>query len=128
MLMLYNDRRFRNRRRNLRNHATEAEQLLWFVLRERGFRGLKFRRQYGVGPYILDFFCPSIRLAIEVDGGQHYDDDRRLYDRKRSAFLARHDIRVVRVSNAEVLNRLDEVVAFLDRIVTTPFTSSRQEA
>ena len=62
--------------RKLRKEQTNAEQLLWHVLRNRQFGGLKFRRQYPVAPYVLDFYCHEARLAIEVDGGQHNEPDR----------------------------------------------------
>ena len=57
--------------RNLRQHQTEAEQRLWYHLRARRFLGLKFRRQVPLGPYIVDFLCPALKLVIEADGGQH---------------------------------------------------------
>ena len=57
--------------RQLRQHQTEAEQRLWYHLRARRFLGLKFRRQVPLGPYIVDFLCPALKLVIEADGGQH---------------------------------------------------------
>ncbi|MEK7751746.1 MAG: endonuclease domain-containing protein, partial [Acidobacteriota bacterium] len=59
------------RRRRLRREATDAESLLWRLLRGRQLAGEKFRRQHQVGPYILDYYCPSQKIAIEADGGQH---------------------------------------------------------
>ena len=70
---LHNEPARKARRRRLRREATDAERRMWRVSRARRMAGLKLFRQYGVGPYILDFCCPERRLAIEVDGGQHGD-------------------------------------------------------
>ena len=61
----------KTRRRSLRKSSTDAERKLWSKLRNKQLAGLKFFRQYSVGPYILDFYCPTLRLDIEADGGQH---------------------------------------------------------
>jgi very-short-patch-repair endonuclease len=96
-------------RRTLRRLSTDAEQLLWMLLR-RGALGARFRRQHPVGPYVLDFFCPSHRLAIELDGGQHWCDERPERDHLRDAFLASRGIRVLRFSNAEVFEETEAVL------------------
>jgi very-short-patch-repair endonuclease len=70
--------------------------------------GIRFRRQHPIGAYIVDFYCPSARLAVEIDGYSHADALAR--DAKRTAFLAAQDVRVIRFSNDEVLKKLDEVV------------------
>ncbi|MCY1273282.1 hypothetical protein D9M68_213800 [compost metagenome] len=101
--------------RQLRKTATDAEHLLWRHLRARQLAGRKFRRQHPVPPYVLDFFCREIGLAIEVDGGQHFDDDGVRRDGRRDAFLAGQGIRVLRFSSREVLV---ELAAVLERIVT----------
>lgn len=118
--MLYNDIRFKQRRQDLRNSATEGEQKLWFALRKRNLGGYKFRRQYGVGKYIVDFYCPERRLIVEVDGGQHYEQSQQEYDEERTAFLKTHDIRVVRVTNAEVMNKMEAVLEKILEVTTTP--------
>lgn len=73
--------------RDLRLHLTDAEQRLWPSLRDRRMGGFKFRRQHPIGTYIVDFYCHQARLAIEIDGGQHNQDDQRLYDERRTAYL-----------------------------------------
>lgn len=118
--MLYNDRRLKQRRQNLRNSATEPEQRLWFALRKRNLGGYKFQRQYGIGPYIVDFYCPARRLAVEVDGGQHFESAQQAYDNKRTLFLISHDIRVVRVTNVEVMNDFDNVLEKILEVANTP--------
>ena len=107
MKHFYQDRSKKAFRKKLRNEATYAEQLMWHCLRKRSLEGYKFTRQYGVGPYILDFYCPEKRLAVEIDGGQH--DENRAYDEKRTEFLNQANIRVLRYWNNEVQENLDGV-------------------
>jgi len=99
--------------RNLRGSQTDAENLFWYLLRDRRFLGLKFRRQHPVPPYVLDFYCEELRLAIELDGGQHNDPEGIERDRERDIFLARHNIRVLRYWNDDVLTRLEDVLEHL---------------
>jgi very-short-patch-repair endonuclease len=75
---------------------------MWFVLRNRHL-GAKFRRQATAGPYTLDFFCPCLRLAVEIDGSQHRDEAGLRYDAERDAALAAAGIKVLRFSNQEAL-------------------------
>jgi very-short-patch-repair endonuclease len=89
-------------RRLLRQRSTDAERELWYRLRRRGL-GAKFRRQHTLGPYTLDFYCPTARLAIELDGGQHYEGVQRERDLARDEWLAGRGIRVLRFSDREVL-------------------------
>ena len=82
------------RARELRRQSTAAETRLWHFLRDRRLRGLKFRRQHAVGPYILDFYCSEARLAIEVDGGGHAETEQKAYDRERTRAIAARGIRL----------------------------------
>jgi very-short-patch-repair endonuclease len=97
------DSKFLDLARKLRKNQTDAEKLLWGILRNRQLLGVKFRRQQPVGPYILDFYCYDYKLCIELDGGQHYTNDGQRYDTDRSAFLKTNEIHVVRFSNLDVL-------------------------
>ena len=72
------------RRRELRTYGTSAEAALWNLLKKRQLRGRKFRRQHSVGRYILDFYCPSERLAIELDGAHHYTPAGQDHDARRT--------------------------------------------
>ncbi len=101
--------------RNLRKEQTDAEALLWQLLRARRFCGFKFRRQYPICGYILDFYCYDVALAVELDGGGHNDEEQRLYDEERTAVLTESGIRVVRFWNNDVLNSLDAVLEELYR-------------
>jgi very-short-patch-repair endonuclease len=94
--------------RELRKTLTDAEQMIWSLLRDRRMAGLKFRRQHPIPPYILDFYCDEARFAIELDGGQHAEQVG--YDAKRSEALAQQGIKVMRFWNNDVLSQ-PEVVA-----------------
>jgi very-short-patch-repair endonuclease len=96
--------------RQLRRQQTDAEQLLWSLLRARRLGGWKFRRQHPLPPYILDFYCHELGLAIELDGGQHNDPSARRYDERRNAFLAKRGIKVLRFWNHEVLQDTEAVL------------------
>jgi len=106
---LYNDPTTKLDRRGLRKNATDAERKLWGMLRSRRVIGLKFLRQYSVGPYILDFYCPERRLAIEVDGGQHADLYGQQHDAYRDRYLSELKIRVIRFWNNDVLQNTEGV-------------------
>ena len=97
--------------RNLRGLTTEAETLLWQHLRGRRFQNFKFRRQRALGPYILDFICLEVGLVIEIDGGQH--GEQQAYDQARTALIEAQGLSVIRFWNHEVMN---ETAAVLERI------------
>jgi very-short-patch-repair endonuclease len=97
-----------DRARALRKQATDAERLLWKHLRSRQLDGHKFRRQTPVGPYVVDFLCLEHRLVIELDGGQHADQQEK--DQERSARLAGWGFRVLRFWNHEVLSNTEGVL------------------
>ena len=96
--------------RQLRRRQTDAERALWGYLRDRRFFGLKFRRQVPCGTYVLDFYCHELRLAVELDGGQHLES---AHDTERDAWLVGQGIRVVRFWNHDVLARTDVVLESL---------------
>jgi very-short-patch-repair endonuclease len=88
--------------RRLRREATLAEREAWEILRDRRFHGLKFRRQQPVGPFVVDFYCPSLRLAIELDGPIHNDPEVASQDNDRTNYLTSQDIQVLRLSNTAI--------------------------
>ena len=94
--------------RDLRARTTEAETLLWQQLRGRRFQNFKFRRQRALGPYILDFICLEAGLVIEVDGGQH--GEQQVYDQARTALIETHGLVVIRFWNHEVMNEMSAVL------------------
>jgi very-short-patch-repair endonuclease len=91
-------------RRSLRRTATDAEAALWSELRDRRLGGFKFRRQHPCGPFILDFYCAEGSLAIELDGGQHFEEPTLAYDERRSAFVRERGIDVLRFPNDVVFS------------------------
>ena len=94
--------------RLLRYNQTDAERRLWRHLRDRRLGGFKFRRQFSVAHYIVDFACPKARLVIEVDGGQH--SSREVPDNERTEFLEQKGYRVVRYWNNDILLKTDDVL------------------
>jgi len=97
----------RDRARRMRREDTGAEARLWNALRDRRLGGRKWRRQVPIGPYIVDFLCLEARLVVEVDGGQH--GDQVAYDARRTTYLERQDLRVMRFWNSAVLENSDGV-------------------
>jgi very-short-patch-repair endonuclease len=93
--------------RRLRRTMTDAERALWSRLRNAQLDRHKFRRQAPLGPFVLDFFCESERLAIEVDGGQHAESES---DARRTAWLVARGCRVIRFWNNDVLRNIDGVL------------------
>jgi very-short-patch-repair endonuclease len=98
------------RARQLRQDASNAEQVLWSRLRDRSILGVKFRRQQVLAGYILDFYCHQAKLAVELDGGQHDEPDGRSRDAHRDAVLRRLGVIVLRFWNNEVLTNISGVL------------------
>lgn len=107
--MLHNRPVLKSRRKELRNNSTPAEKLLWNLLQHSNLGSYKFRRQHSVGAYIIDFYCPSEKLAIELDGDSHFTDDAIEYDRERTTYLNSLNIKVLRFLNTEVYDNLNVV-------------------
>lgn len=105
----------RELKRRLRSEMTPAEKKLWFQLSSRQFQSLKFRRQHGIGPYIVDFYCPEKGIVIEVDGDTHASGDEKLKDRQREIYLQSLGLRVIRYTNEEVLKNLGGVLEDMAR-------------
>ncbi len=97
--------------REMRASATDAEALMWSLVRDRRLLGLKFRRQHTVGCYILDFYCDELQLAVELDGGQHQEQVS--YDNERTGWFEKQGIRVLRFWNSDVMMQTDGVMTDL---------------
>ncbi|WP_349927343.1 endonuclease domain-containing protein [Acinetobacter sp. A1-4-2] len=104
--------------KSMRHTATDAENLMWQILRAKRFMNLKFRRQHVIKPYIVDFYCHEIGLVIELDGGQHGTDDALEYDAERTKFLEALGLTVLRYWNHDMLGRLDVVLEHLWQVCT----------
>lgn len=99
-------------RRELRTSGTSAEASLWSMLKNRQVDGARFRRQYSVGPYVLDFYCASARLCVELDGAEHFAPEGQFNDGRRDEYLlAEHDIRTLRFENGMVFTQPENVIA-----------------
>lgn len=94
--------------RKLRNNMTEAEEYIWYMLRSKNIRGLKFRRQQPIGKFIVDFVCFENKLIIEIDGGQH--NVNKEYDHRRDEWLQNQGFKVMRFWNSEVIENRPAVL------------------
>ena len=102
-----------NKRKFLRNRLTPAEATLWKSLQNSNLEGRKFRRQHSVGPFIIDFYCPSEKLAVELDGQGHFTSAGQKYDEQRTKYLNRFNIRVIRIENSQVFTNLNAVLDYI---------------
>ncbi|MFA6526598.1 MAG: endonuclease domain-containing protein [Candidatus Buchananbacteria bacterium] len=100
-------------RQKLLSESPRAEIILWQKLRGRQIRGLKFHRQYGIGNFIVDFYCPEIELVIEVDGDTHYRPDAVINDELRTKIISASNLKVLRFDNNDIYRNIERV---LDRI------------
>jgi very-short-patch-repair endonuclease len=101
----------KTRARDLRKNATPTERLLWLHLSKKQIERYKFRRQHVIAPYILDFYCSSKKLAIEIDGGSHIDHEK--YDQVRNEYLRSKGITVIRFTNTEVTQNTSVVLEII---------------
>ena len=95
--------------RNLRKNSTKQERILWKLLRNHGMKNLKFKRQYPIGNYIVDFICKEKWLIIELDGGQHNETENILHDKERTDYLNSRGFKVLRFWNNEIDKNLKGV-------------------
>jgi very-short-patch-repair endonuclease len=98
--------------RLLRKRMTPEERRLWSHLRKKSF-SVQFRKQVPFGPYILDFFCVAKKVAVELDGDQHYEEQAKEYDAARDEYLQSHEVTVLRFRNREVKTNLDGVLTLI---------------
>ncbi|MBU2713540.1 endonuclease domain-containing protein [Zooshikella harenae] len=105
-----NDKNNLTRRRALRSNLTEPERRLWNALRKKQL-GVKFRRQHGIGQYIVDFYCAERRLVIEVDGESHFTHEGIAYDDVRDRFLESCGLKVLHFTNQQVMCELEGVLS-----------------
>ena len=103
-------------RRQLRQAGEAAEAVLWTVIKNRKIDGFKFRRQFSIGPYIMDFYCPEAKLGIELDGAGHQTLDGVKYDKVRSDYLLREQgIHIIRFENRDLYYNLEGVVKEIEK-------------
>ena len=108
--MVHYDKELRKLSQKLRRGATDAERHLWSRLRGKQLKGLQFYRQKVLGRYIVDFYCPKVRLVIELDGGQHYEEAGRERDHLRDEALKEIGLTILRFSDREVFENTSAVM------------------
>ena len=116
MTKIFNRKEVKARRRYLSNNMTTAEIILWSKLKNGQLGGLKFRRQASIKSYIVDFYCPSKRLAVELDGDVHGYAARIASDRRRQEEIQKLGVRVLRFANSEVKENLEGVLMEILRV------------
>jgi very-short-patch-repair endonuclease len=102
-------------RKSLRNSLSPAEAIFWKNLQRSQVEGMKFRRQHSIGSYVVDFYCPECRLAIEVDGEGHFNSIKAEYDARRTAYLNKLNVQVLRFENRIVFENLQGVLETIRR-------------
>jgi very-short-patch-repair endonuclease len=121
----YNKKTLQGNRKRLRNNLTPAEAALWNLIKSKQLEGRKFRRQQSIGNYILDFYCPEEKLAIELDGEDHYWDEGIRRDKIKTAYIESHGIVIVRFENKLVFKDPEFVLKTIKNKFrsTTPHSS-----
>jgi very-short-patch-repair endonuclease len=107
---IFNHQSQLEKRRLLRNNMTKAEGLLWAEIRNKKVEGAKFRRQSSIGSYVVDFYCPKLRLAIEVDGATHNTEDEKEYDKDRQTEIEQLSIEFLRFTNDRIYKDMVNVI------------------
>jgi len=120
MSKIHNLKRLEKFRKKLRKRLTTAEAVLWTALKGKQLEGRKFRRQHSIGNYIVDFYCPSEKLVIELDGAGHFTYEGSQKDEIRDNYLSSLGLRVIRFENRDLKNNLDAVLKVIsDSFKTT---------
>ena len=118
MSILFNKKALARRRKELRNNMTFAEKLLWRMIRNRQVLKMRFRRQVSIGSYVVDFYAPQIRLAIELDGSIHNLPEVKSSDAERENDIRRLCIHILRIENEDVYENPKAVVLKIRSVVT----------
>jgi len=113
---MYNDKQQKHNRKKLRKEMTPQEIILWRDIKSKRL-GVNFRRQFGIGDYIVDFYCPEKRLTIEIDGSQHFNETHKEYDDQRTTFLDAKNITILRFTNAEINTNMKGVLLKLRSVL-----------
>ena len=105
------------KRRKLRQHQTNAEELVWSFIRNRQILGYKFRRQYSVDHFVIDFYCSDLKLAIEIDGGSHINPEQQKKDISRQKYLEAFDIKFVRIKDEELFGNPNKAFSKIENAI-----------
>ncbi len=115
---IYNRIDQKEKRRELRNNMPKAEKMLWEKLRKRQIKNKRFLRQYSVGKYVIDFYCPEIKFAIEADGYTHNSEEGIEYDKIRQSDIENLGIRFLRIKNDEIFGNIEDVIRKIEIVIT----------
>ena len=107
----------KEKRRKLRRDQTLCEKIMWIYLRDRKTLGYKFKRQYSVDHYVIDFYCPKLKLAIELDGSVHDNPDQEEYDAYRQEYLEKYGITFCRITNDELMGNANLAFKKIEEII-----------
>lgn len=110
MTQVFNKAEEKPKRRMLRKNMPQAEILLWSKLKDKGLKGYKFRRQYSIDRFVVDFYCPKVKLAVEVDGDSHFVEGTDICDRERQSIIESYGITFLRFTNREIYENIDGVL------------------
>jgi very-short-patch-repair endonuclease len=110
MTIIFNRSSEKEKRRILRKTMPKAEVILWFYLKSKKLHRYKFRRQYSIGRYVVDFYCPKVKLAIEIDGPSHFNPSAQQYDFERQEYIESVGIHFIRVTNPDIYENIDGVI------------------
>ncbi len=119
MTRLYNKSTETLKRKNLRSNMPPAEVILWSQLKGRQIGGYKFRRQYSVEKFVVDFYCPELKLAIEIDGESHFVEGAVERDEERQRIVESTGIRFVRFTNRDIYEKLHGVLCKINECVNS---------
>ncbi|OGY36119.1 MAG: hypothetical protein A3E36_00860 [Candidatus Andersenbacteria bacterium RIFCSPHIGHO2_12_FULL_45_11b] len=110
MPQVYTRKDIKPTRSALRKRMTAPELVFWTAIRSRKLKGYKFRRQYSTGRYIIDFYCPKVRLGVEIDGDSHFTNNQKQYDALRQEYINALGIKILRYTNDEIMKNLNGVL------------------
>jgi len=120
---IFNKTEYKQHRQALRQNMTEPEKRLWQILRNSQM-GVKFRRQHGIGDYIADFYCPELKLVIEIDGDSHFSIEAQGYDKIRDDFMLSLNIETIRLKNDDVMQNIEGVYQYIKHQIDLRFESN----
>jgi len=113
----YNKSSEKEKRRKLRQNQTNAEDLVWRYLRNRQLLGYKFKRQYSVDHFVIDFYCPELKLAVELDGASHNNPEQIEYDIKRQKYLEEFNIKFVRIKDEDLFGNTNQAFMKIENTI-----------
>ncbi|BFM38534.1 endonuclease domain-containing protein [Synechocystis sp. LKSZ1] len=110
MTIIFNQASEKEKRRQLRQNPTKAESIVWQYFKGKKIANCKFRRQYSIGPFVVDFYCPELKLAIEIDGESHDSLEAQAYDLNRQQYIEAFGISFLRFTNQQIYENAESVM------------------